>query len=60
VKRFLREAFRRSRGKLPVGFDFVAIASESACNADFHAIESDFADLALEVVGKWGGLSPER
>jgi ribonuclease P protein component len=48
VKRRLREAFRRNKSELPLGFDLVVIARVGAGDADYETLEREL----IEACGK--------
>ena len=53
VKRLLREAFRTSRGEIPPGFDFVAVARKDACNAAPDEVKCHLVTLASQACQRW-------
>lgn len=54
VKRRLREAFRRNKAALPLGFDVVVIARLGAGDADYESLERQL----IEACGAASGRAP--
>lgn len=55
IKRLLREAFRKSRERLPRGLDLVAVARNDHPADDYHAVVAELCDAAGRVMSSGGG-----
>jgi ribonuclease P protein component len=59
IKRRLREAFRRNKNEIPVGYDIVVIARTQAASADYEALERDLIEASGRAAQRFRPRAPE-